>query len=217
MGAWDVMSSHFIDIHSPPPGLSSFTRIRLGWISPAQTHLVRPGETRGAQLSPLSKGGNSLVVKIPLRGDQYYLIENRQPVGSDRIQPDSGLLIVRVDPWAQEGSGTARIMNADPASAYFSHPTFRLDRENRNLFVDRKNGVAVIPLWMQGEDQGVLVTTPEKSGDALKAALTIQRLWARSPATRGEQEGRTRKACVEAFERFDFKRSWQIGQKALKP
>jgi hypothetical protein len=215
MGAWDVMSSHYLDVNSPPPGVSSFGKIRLGWISSRQVVEVRPGESRGVFLSPLSKGGGTLVVKIPLPGGKYYLVENRQPVGSDRIQPDSGLLVIKVDPGAQEGAGTARIMDADPKSPNFTHATFSLDKEARSLFVDKEHRVAIIPLWLQGDEQGVLVTTPEKSGDALKAARVVQSLWKRSPEPKGEKDARLRKACTEAFERFDFSQSWQIGQKAL--
>ena len=119
MGTWDVMSAHYVGKDSVP-GISSFTRIRLGWISSEQALRVRPGEERGAFLAPLAKGGKTLVIQIPLPGGQSYLVENRAPVGSDKIQPDSGLLVLRVNPAAQEGTGTARIMDADPASPNLS-------------------------------------------------------------------------------------------------
>jgi hypothetical protein len=90
------------------------------------------------------------IKKIPLPQGQYYVVESRQPVGLDKIQPDSGILILKVDPAAQERNGTVRVMDADPKSPHLSRATFRLDQENRNLFVDRKNNVAVIPLWTQG-------------------------------------------------------------------
>ncbi len=32
MGPYDIMSEHFVKREDPPPGLSSFTKIRLGWI-----------------------------------------------------------------------------------------------------------------------------------------------------------------------------------------
>ena len=76
-------------------------------------------------------------MKIPLPRGRYYLVENRQPIGYDRILPDSGILILKVDPNVREGSGTVRVMNADPDSPNFSHATFRLDRENRGLFIDK--------------------------------------------------------------------------------
>ncbi len=156
------MSSHFVKRRQPPPGLSSFTRIRLGWISPDQVVLVNPGETRRALLSPLARNGKTLVIKIPLKTGEYYLVENRQPIGFDRVLPDSGILILKVNPDAVEGSGTVRVMDADPDSPNFSHATYRADRKERNIFVDRESNLAILPLRSEGDDQGVLVTTPDR-------------------------------------------------------
>lgn len=213
MGAWDVMSSHYVEFNynAPPPGLSSFTRIRLGWISPDQVVLVNPGETREAFLAPLDRGGETLVVKIPLPGGKYYLVENRRQIGYDRIQPDSGLLVVKVNPDAPEGTGTAAIMDADPRSPGFSRATFRSDRDGRDIFEDRENRLAVIPLWSQGEDQGVLVTTLEKSADALKATRALLELWNRPPAAAGKDR-ETMEASLEAFRNFDFGKSHELAR-----
>ncbi|HEX7371968.1 MAG TPA: hypothetical protein VF372_04060 [Thermodesulfobacteriota bacterium] len=198
------MSEHLVKRDEPPPGISSFTKIRLGWISSEHAVLVKPGETTYASLSPLSKKGEKMVVKIPLKGNRYYLVENRQPFGYDRILPDSGLLILKVDPNAPEGYGTAKIMDADPKSPRFSRATFRLDRPNRNLFLDKEANIAVIPLWSEGESLGVLITTPARSEDALKAALAIQNLKARHPDPR-EEERRLTDECIARFKGFDFK------------
>jgi hypothetical protein len=160
MGPWDVMSAHFVDRKGPPPGLSSFTKIRLGWISSEQVVQVRPGQTREIMLWPLAEKGDVLAVKIPLNADQYYLVENRQPIKYDKVLPDSGILVIKVDPNAVEGTGTARIMDADPASPNFQHATYRPDRKNRKKFVDRENGVAVVALSADGKNQRILVTTP---------------------------------------------------------
>ena len=164
MGPWDVMSAHFVDRKGPPPGLSSFTKIRLGWISSEQVVQVRPGETREIMLWPLAEKGEVLAVKIPLNADQYYLVENRQPIKYDKVLPDSGILVIKVDPNAVEGTGTARIMDADPASPNFQHATYRPDRKNRKKFVDRENGVAVVALSADGKNQRILVTTPGNAG-----------------------------------------------------
>ncbi len=114
LGAWDIMSEHFVKRDQPPPGVCSFTKIRLGWISAEKVVLVKPGENAQPRLSPLSQGGDRIVVKIPLPGGPYYLMENRQPQGFDEILPDSGLLILKVNPDAQEGSGTVQVMDANP-------------------------------------------------------------------------------------------------------
>jgi len=193
------MSQHFLERGGLPPGLTSFTKIRLGWIATEQVRFVKPGETAVAFLSPLSAGGETLTVKIPLSWGNYYLIENRQPVGFDRALPDSGILISKVNPDAPEGYGTVKIMDANPASAHFRQATFRLDDEGRSLFKDDE--VAVVPLWKDGERLGVLVTTPEKSAEALQAARAVGALMKR----KGPQD-RLAVEAKAAFLAFDFKR-----------
>lgn len=171
VGPWDVMSAHYVQPKSPPPGISSFTRIRLGWIAAAQIKLVRPGETEHVSLSPLEKDGKTLVIKIPLEEGRYYLLENRQPIGYDRILPDSGLLILKVNPDAEEGSGTVTVMNANPAAPNFSEATFKFGKKGRNIFLDSDNDIAVIPLQTKENTLEVLVTSLEKSDAALKDAV----------------------------------------------
>ncbi|MGD2185931.1 MAG: hypothetical protein PVI71_07380 [Desulfobacterales bacterium] len=164
-----------------------------------------PGKTRFISLSPLSKGGDTLTVKIPLSSGRYYLIENRQPIGFDTVLPDSGILILRVDPMVQEGSGTVRVMNANPAVPNFSQATFRLDRKKGNIFIDKKHDVVVMPLWSAGEKQNLLVTTQEQSADALKSALMIQEIMDRHPKPRNQQMDQLIKNYVRIFRRYDFK------------
>ena len=222
MGPWDIMSQHFIERTRPPQGISSFTKIRLGWISPDQVILVHPGGTRCAFLCPLSKGGTTLALKIPLSPKQggawrhFYLVENRQPVGCDLLLPDRGLLILKVDLDSREGSGTVRVMDADPDSPYFSHATFTLEGNKKKAFIDKEGHVAVIPLWHEKGQQGVLVTTPEKSSSALKAALLIQELLERFPEPRDRERAAVIRECMESFKRSDFTASGHKARQALE-
>ena len=210
------MSQHFIDYFLPPPGISSFTKIRLGWISRHQVDLVMPGETRFVSLSPLSKNGDTLVIKVPLSWGYYYLIENRQPVGFDTVLPDSGILILKVNPRAQEGSGTVRVMNANSNYSHYSQAAFRLDRGKGTIFIDKKHGVAVIPLWSEGDNQNVLVTTPKKSGTALRSALLIQELLDLYPKPRKKKQDQLIKRCISAFKSFHFKACIQLTEDIFK-
>lgn len=199
MGPWDVMSAHYVKPKSPPPGLSSFSKIRLGWLSGEQVRLVTPGESISLSLTPLEKKGETMAIKIPLPDGQYYLVENRQPIGYDQVLPDSGLLVLKVDPDAMEGAGTVRIMDANPDARNFAEATFRLDREGRHLFLDSAHDIAVIPLWPEGEKLRVLVTGKEKSGEALPIALQIQSLQAKGLRKDGVLQG-----CMESFNNLDF-------------
>jgi len=193
------MSQHFLERGGLPPGLTSFTKIRLGWIAREQIRWVKPGETAVAFLAPLSAGGETLAVKIPLSWGKYYLVENRQPVGFDRALPDSGILVLKVDPGAPEGYGTVKIMDANPGSAHFRQATFRSDDGGRNLFKDDE--VAVVPLWKDGDRLGVIVTTPERSAEVLEAARAVEAL-----TKRGGPQDRLAAEAKAAFLAFDFKR-----------
>ncbi|HRS90409.1 MAG TPA: hypothetical protein P5183_11895, partial [Smithellaceae bacterium] len=42
MGYWDPMSCHSYQRHLPPPGISSWTKMRLGWIAPEKIKVVEP-------------------------------------------------------------------------------------------------------------------------------------------------------------------------------
>lgn len=168
MGPWDVMSAHFIEPKKPPPGLSSFSKIRLNWIAADKALWVKPGEAQRGLLWPLAEQGKLLAIKIPLPAGQHYLVENRQPINYDRMLPDSGILILKVDPNAVEGTGTVKVMDADPGSPGFKHATYSPDRRNRNVFIDKENNVAILTLRTEGKNMEVLVTTPEKAVMQLK-------------------------------------------------
>ena len=212
MGAWDIMSEHFIQRDGPPPGLSSFTKIRLGWIEPDQVKVVAAGETACVFLSPLAQKGNRLVVKIPISGSKYYLVENRQPIGYDRVLSDSGILILKVNPWEEEGSGTVRIMDADQKARHFSRAPFKLGQAHRQIFQDEDHNLAVIPLWPEEGKMGVLITTKEKSGEALKAALKAQELMEKAAQTKEGETQRLADDCAGAVKNLDFKKCLNPGR-----
>lgn len=216
MGPWDIMSEHFVKRNEPPPGLSSFTKIRLGWIGAEQAVVVRPGETALAFLSPLARKGETLVVKIPLSGGQYYLVENRQPVGYDRMLPDAGLLVLRVNPEAREGSGTVKIMDADPGAHHFSRSAFKLRGSGKSSFDDATGRVTILPLWSEGDRQGVLVTTPDRGKEALEAAIQIQNLLSRFPEPRPKGRAAQIERCQAAFKSFDFKAAAEMARKGME-
>jgi len=204
MGPWDIMSQHFVEKGKPPQGLSSFTKIRLGWIKKQQVQFVKPGETSFALLSPLSKGGDHLVVKVPVDKWSHYLIENRQPIGFDKMLPDSGMLILEVHPNAEDGTGGVKVKSAI-SSPSFDQATYKLEASNRNVFVDKQNNISIIPLWKEKENLGVLVTTPDRSKAAINAALAIQKLI--------DQNGENKKVVSEsiaAFKNKDFEKSYDI-------
>lgn len=168
VGPWDIMSQVFIEESKPPQGTTSFTKIRLGWITADEVVQVMPGERKTITLSPLSIGGETLAVKIPLQGGQYYLVENRQLIGYDAVLPDSGILILKVDPKIAEGSGPVRVIPADPNAPRFLDATYKPGETGRDRFIDQENGVVVMPIMETGGNITVRITTPKDAQQAQK-------------------------------------------------
>lgn len=153
MGLWDPMSSHYNDWKLPPPGVSSWTKLRLGWLAPSKVRVVRRGETAEVVLDPLEKGAaDVLAIRIPLTADTYYLLENRQAMGYDRYIPGSGVLILQADDRIAEcrhGKAPVRLVNANPKVPHLKGAAFDLGKNER--FVDEQTGVEIRLLGKEGD------------------------------------------------------------------
>lgn len=164
-GPWDIMSQHFIEWQQPPPPPSSFTRLKLGWIEPEQVVSVTPGDTREVTLQPLASGKGVLSVRIPIGPRQHLLLENRQPVGSDRVMPSHGLIVMQVDEQREEGSALVKVANANPSRGDLYSAPFRPGQGEMRYYADRSGKVAVAPLAVErGGALRIIVTTPEHIG-----------------------------------------------------
>jgi M6 family metalloprotease-like protein len=165
MGFWDPLSSHWpYDKKLPPAGLSSWTRLRLGWIDPSKIVLVKPGETTTVKLDPLvSDEATTLVIKIPVSDFSYYLIENRQPIESDANLPSSGVLVLYGDDTVLEcrhGSAPIKIKDANPNVPYLNDAAFDIGKND--TYVDTENNIAIVLLQKEGQSYIVQVTTPDQ-------------------------------------------------------
>jgi len=145
MGYWDPMSCHYIEFGIPPPGICSWTRMRLGWLDPAKVMTVQKGERAEVLLGPLEDGtSETLAIRIPLTATTYYLIENRQPIGVDRYLPDSGVLILYADDSITEsrnGQAPVKLMNADPSVPSLKGAAYDVGAHDE--FVDERNGIRI--------------------------------------------------------------------------
>jgi hypothetical protein len=99
MGAWDPMSCGMCQQLRGAPGITSWTKLRLGWLDQAKVRTVDPGETADITLGALEDGSSSpLAIRLPLGPTLYYLVEDRQKIGQDRNLPAAGVLIMRRSP-----------------------------------------------------------------------------------------------------------------------
>ncbi|CAA6605958.1 exported hypothetical protein [Rhodospirillaceae bacterium LM-1] len=147
MGFWDPMSCHAYKRDLPPPGISSWTKLRLGWLDPGKVREFAPSETSAEiLLGPLEDGASEvLAVRIPALDGTFLLIENRQPIGGfDPHLPGSGVLIMRADDKIGEcrhGRAPVRLVDANPSHPYLTGAAF--DVGGRDFYVDAQAGVEI--------------------------------------------------------------------------
>jgi M6 family metalloprotease-like protein len=91
IGHWGLMGSGNWNTASRPAHMEAWSRAQLGWIVEA----VLAGDT-SLSLSAVEVADTALVVPIAAT-DEYYLLENRQPIGSDSMIHGPGLLVWHVD------------------------------------------------------------------------------------------------------------------------
>lgn len=97
---WDVMDSgSYLDDACTPAGYTSYERWFSGWKEPVEISSM----TQIENMRPLAENGSKTYViynkatrNKGIEGE-YYLLENRQPVGFDKMLPGHGLLILHVD------------------------------------------------------------------------------------------------------------------------
>jgi M6 family metalloprotease-like protein len=146
MGYWDPMSCHFYKAENPPPGISSWSKLRLGWMPPGKVRTVDLKRVSEVVLDPLEDGaGETLVIKVPISDSEFYLIENRQPIGVfDSHLPGKGILIMRADDNIAEcrhGQSPIKLMNADPSVPHLQGAAF--DLPARPVFTNKQDNIEV--------------------------------------------------------------------------
>jgi immune inhibitor A len=145
MGFWDPMSCHFYKRNLPPPGISSWTKMRLNWIDQSKIKVIKPGQTAEIILDPLEdRSSEILVVKIPISETTYYLIENRQPIGFDKNLPGFGVLIMYADDSIAEcrhGKAPVKLMDADSSVPHLEGAAFDIGK--KDSFQDNKNRIRI--------------------------------------------------------------------------
>ena len=94
MSTWDVMDQgSYNDNSRTPAGYTSYERIFSGWMEPTEINSM----TRITDMKPLATTPEAYILYNDAHKNEYYLLENRQPVGFDAGLYGHGLLIVHVD------------------------------------------------------------------------------------------------------------------------
>ena len=114
-GEWSIMGSGNYTMPYSPAGFDAWSLMELGWAT-----LDTLGQSRSLGLGPVAEGDTVLLVPIA-NTDEYFLLENRQAIGSDSAQINSdcrfgtrscakgpGLLIWHIDQGQVDAHGFSR-------------------------------------------------------------------------------------------------------------
>ena len=95
MDAWDLMDygSYNGDGYLPA-GYTAYEKMTCGWLTPVE---LGKQSLEVTDMKPLADGGQAYLIRHPQYENEYFLLENRQPVGFDKLLPGSGVLITHVD------------------------------------------------------------------------------------------------------------------------
>ena len=78
---------------SSPAHMSAWSLLRLGWVTPTDVTTAQVG----AAIDSIETSGKVFRLSLPGTTSEYFLIENRQPIGFDAALLGTGLLIWHVD------------------------------------------------------------------------------------------------------------------------
>ncbi len=94
MAYWDVMDAgSYLDDSRTPAGYTSYERWFSKWLEPVELKEL----TTITDMKPLATNKEAYVLYNEKNRNEYYLLENRQPVGFDAKLLGHGLLILHVD------------------------------------------------------------------------------------------------------------------------
>lgn len=146
MGFWDPMSCHFYNPTQPPPGLSSWSKLRLGWLPKDKMKTLNLAIAEEVLLGPLQDASaDTVVIRVPIAANRYFLIENRQPTDAyDQGLPGHGVLIMKVDdriPECRHGDSPVRLVDANPDQKWLMGAAFNLP--TRSQYIDKQSGVKI--------------------------------------------------------------------------
>lgn len=109
LGDWDLMASGNWRTQDAPAHMSAWSKDFLGWVNVETVTATRTAYT----LPQVYGGGTVLRYDVP-GTPEYFLMEHRAAVGSDRNLRGPGLLVYHVDPAVIDSTRSRNRVNAHP-------------------------------------------------------------------------------------------------------
>ncbi len=165
VGGWDPMS-YLVSTVAP----LAWHQELLGWLDPSQMPCAQRPQT--VSLTPLEQPGGVKAIEVPTGRSSAYVIEDRQPQGTDRSLCSAGALVYAVDAAAPSGQAPIVVRPAQPGAAAGCAPLSRAPFTavaGNCRFSDQSAGLTVEVLSARNGTLAVSLRRPN-AGDATPGA-----------------------------------------------
>ncbi|MFQ6013268.1 MAG: M6 family metalloprotease domain-containing protein [Thermoplasmata archaeon] len=178
IGVWGVMGTgswNGVPRGSSPAHFTAWSKAQLGWLEfRVVTGALAPASIPALATSPVAY---KLPIKESFRGDEYFIIENRQPLGFDQGLPGSGLLIWHADETVSSNINSNRRL-VDLEEADDGRGTFFADNPSQPTDTWADDPLGFTPDSVPGSDDndgartGWKVTGISPSGSVMQANIS---------------------------------------------
>ena len=115
LGNWDLMDSGNLNAGCfQPTGYSAHERWLMGWLTPIELKET----TSIVDMPALTDEGRAYLIRNDAYENEFYIIENRQPLGWDASLPGSGIVIFHIDYDPSIWTSTTKYPNSAMCNRY---------------------------------------------------------------------------------------------------
>lgn len=109
LGDWSLMASGSWNSQTRPAHMTAWEKAELGWLVP--TEIIGSGIPVATTVNLDEVENNPEAIQLPIGNGEYFLIENRQPLGFDQNLHTCGLAIYHVDQRFADGQAMLNQVN----------------------------------------------------------------------------------------------------------
>lgn len=164
-GAWNSLQGE--DYGATPDHMDAWSKVKLGFVTPTVVNT-----TNNFTLNAIQNNYN--VLKIPLKDNTYFLVENRQKVGYDASLPTNsgGIAVWHIDESMNNIDNDPHpFIDIEQSISEYQDPFYYTNQNHAASFGPDTNPNSNT---YTGEKSGVTITTTSTSGSAMNVAVTAK-------------------------------------------
>ncbi|WP_242220945.1 M6 family metalloprotease domain-containing protein [Bacillus cereus group sp. BfR-BA-01380] len=164
-GAWNNLQGE--DYGATPDHMDAWSKVKLGFVTPTVVNTAN-----NFTLNAIPNNYN--VLKIPLKDNTYFLVENREKVGYDASLPTNsgGIAVWHIDESMNNNSNDPHpFIDIEQSISEYQDPFYYTNQNHAASFGPDTNPNSNT---YTGEKSGVTITTTSTSNSAMNVAVTTK-------------------------------------------